>query len=80
MTMGPLIATIIAQIVKHQPFPIARIMGSAMIPETVAKMFLIKLFAAIPCDAFLGMNSVNIVVTMPKMSIVEMPKKKFAIN
>lgn len=43
------------------------------------KILRTKLLSATPAEDFFGMNSVSIVVTMPKMSIEPTPKKKFAI-
>lgn len=63
---------------KSQPLPIATISGSVTIVPTHENIFLTKLFKAIPCEDFPGMNSVSIVVTRPKMSMLPTPKKKFA--
>lgn len=57
----------------------ALMIGAVTNEPTQEKMFRIKLFSATPSEDFLGMNSVNIVVTMLKMSMDPMPKKKFAI-
>lgn len=57
----------------------ASIIGAVTKEPTQEKIFLMKLFSATPEEAFLGMNSVNIVVAMLKISIDPMPKKKFAI-
>lgn len=65
--------------VKSHPLPIPLMMGAVTREPTQEKMFRIKLLSATPSDDFLGMNSVNMVVTMLKISIEPMPKKKFAI-
>lgn len=68
-----------AKIVKSHPFPIALISGSARKVPKNEKIFLTKLFNATPLLAFLGMNSVSMVVTDAKSSMLPMPKKKLAI-
>ena len=50
--------------VNSQPLPIAEISGSAVSAPTHEKMFRMKLLTATPEDAFLGMNSVNMVVAI----------------
>lgn len=67
------------RIVKSQPFPMALMIGAVTKEPIHEKMFRIKLFNATPADAFFGMNSVNIVVAMLKISMDPIPKKKFAI-
>lgn len=52
--------------------------GEATIAPTQEKMLRTKLLSATPADDFLGMNSVNMVVAMPKISIDPIPKKKLA--
>lgn len=64
--------------VNSHPFPIASNNGCATIPPTQLKMFLTKLLVATPAEARFGMNSVNIVVDALKMSMLPIPKKKFA--
>ena len=66
--------------VNSQPSPMASMSGCATIAPVQEKIFRTKLLAATPADALLGINSVNIVVAIEKMSIEPMPKKKFAIN
>lgn len=66
--------------VKSQPLPIALIIGAATKDPIQENMLRMKLFNATPADAFFGMNSVNIVVAMLKISIDPMPKKKFPSN
>ena len=68
------------RIVNSQPFPIASMRGCAMIPPTHEKIFRMKLFVATPDDDFRGINSVNMVVAMPKTSIEPTPKKKLAMS
>ena len=53
--------------------------GAVTKEPTQEKMFRMKLFSATPEEAFLGINSVNIVVAMLKISMDPIPKKKFAI-
>ena len=67
------------RMVNSHPFPIASMIGAVTRDPTHEKMFRIKLFKATPADAFLGMNSVNIVVAILKISIDPIPKKKLAI-
>lgn len=67
------------RIVKSQPLPIPLMMGAVTREPTQENMFRMKLLRATPSEDFLGMNSVNMVVTILKMSIDPIPKKKFAI-
>lgn len=67
------------RIVKIQPLPIASMIGAATMDPAHEKILRTKLLSATPAEDFFGMNSVSIVVTMPKMSIEPTPKKKFAI-
>ena len=48
--------------VNSHPFPMALSKGCVTTPNTHEKMFLMKLLTATPDDAFLGINSVNMVV------------------
>lgn len=66
------------KMVKSHPFPIAWIRGDATTEPTQERMLRTKLFRATPADDFLGMNSVSMVVAIPKMSIEPTPKKKLA--
>lgn len=66
--------------VKSEPLPIAEMSGSATIAPTHEKTLRMQLLSATPADALAGMNSVSIVVIMPKMSILPMPKKKLAMS
>ena len=66
------------RIVKSQPFPMASMIGAVTKDPTQEKMFRMKLFSATPDDDFLGMNSVNIVVTILKISMDPTPKKTLA--
>ena len=79
MTMLLAIATS-PSIVNSQPFPMASRRGCATIPPTHEKMFRTKLFVATPDDDFRGINSVSMVVAIPKTSIDPTPKKKFAMS
>jgi hypothetical protein len=54
-------------------------MGAVTTDPTQEKMFRMKLLSATPSEDFLGMNSVNMVVTILKINIEPIPKKKFAI-
>jgi len=65
--------------VHIHPFPIAWITGAATTPPVHATIFRMKLFTAIPVEAFRDMNSVSIVVDIPKISMVPIPKKKLAM-
>lgn len=65
---------------QSQPFPIASISGTATMAPIHENIFRTKLFKAIPLEALLGMNSVNIVEVVAKTIMLPMPKKKFAIN
>lgn len=67
------------RIVKSQPLPMASIIGAVTKDPTHEKMFRMKLFSATPADAFFGINSVNIVVAIPKIIMDPTPKKKLAI-
>jgi hypothetical protein len=58
----------------------ALIRGAAMRAPTQENMFLTKLFTAMPVDALLDINSVNIVVTIAKTIIDPIPKKKSVIS
>jgi hypothetical protein len=80
MTPAPLIKATNPKIVQTQPFPMASIKGAPTRPPTQEKMFRTKLFTAIPVLAFLGINSVNMVVAIAKTIMAPTPKKKFAIN
>ena len=75
----PLAKPIRLIIVKSQPFPIASTIGAVTKDPIHEKIFRMKLLSATPADAFFGMNSVNIVVAMLKISIDPIPKKKFPI-
>lgn len=78
MTRVELLAMpIMLMMVKSQPFPIASIIGAVTNDPIQEKMLRMKLFSATPADVFFGMNSVNIVVAMLKISIDPMPKTKF---
>lgn len=66
--------------VNSQPFPIAVMMGSAATAPMQEKILRTKLLAATPAEAWRGMNSVSMVVAMPKMIMLPMPKKKFAMS
>jgi len=79
-TTALLAAAITPSPVNNQPFPIVSSSGCATTPPTQEKIFLTKLFTATPEDAFLGMNSVSMVVTMAKMSMLPTPKKKLAMS
>ena len=61
------------RIVKSHPFPMASISGAPTIPPAHEKQFRIRLFKATPELDFLGMNSVNMVVTMAKISMEPIP-------
>jgi hypothetical protein len=67
------------RMVKSHPLPMPLIMGAVTRDPTQEKIFRMKLLRATPSEDFLGINSVNIVVTILKMSIEPIPKKKFAI-
>ena len=78
--MTPLLAKLTRpRIVNSHPFPIPPMMGAVTTHPMQEKIFRTKLFRATPSDDFFGMNSVSIVVTILKMSMEPMPKKKFAI-
>lgn len=62
--------------VNSQPLPMASMTGAAITPPTHEKILRIKLLTATPVEAFLGRNSVSIVVDMLKMIIEPAPKKK----
>lgn len=66
------------KIVKSQPLPMPLMIGAVTRDPTHEKIFRMKLFRATPSEDFFGMNSVSMVVTMLKMSIDPMPKKKLA--
>jgi len=70
MVKQPLAMQITPSPRKSQPLVMTVIKGSATIVPTQEKMFLTKLFNAIPCDAFRGMNSVSIVVISAKISML----------
>lgn len=78
MVKQPVIKEMTLSPEKSQPFPIATMRGSVTIVPTQEKIFLTKLFNAIPCEDFPGMNSVSIVVTSPNISMLPTPKKKLA--
>ena len=65
--------------VKIQPLPIAPMIGAVTTEPTQEKMFRMKLLRATPSEDFFGMNSVSMVVTILKMSMEPIPKKKLAI-
>jgi hypothetical protein len=67
------------RIVKSQPLPMALMRGAVIREPTQEKIFRTKLFRATPIDDFLGMNSVSMVVTMLKMIMEPIPKKKLAM-
>lgn len=67
------------RIVNSQPLPMALMIGAVTNEPTQEKIFRMKLFSATPSEDFFGMNSVNMVVTMLKMSMDPIPKKKLAI-
>src|ERR1700709_1674230 len=79
MTNAPDTSPTRPKMVKNQPLPMPRRIGDVTMMPTQEKMFRMKLFSATPDEDRLGMNSVSMVVTMPKMSMEPMPKKKFAI-
>lgn len=62
----------------NTPFPIATIRGSVTTEPTQENMLRTKLLSAMPWLLFRGINSVNIVVTRAKMSMLPTPKKKLA--
>lgn len=66
------------RMVKSQPFPMTPMRGAVIKEPTHEKIFRTKLFNATPMEDFLGMNSVSMVVTMLKISIEPIPKKKLA--
>ena len=57
------------RIVNSQPFPMTAISGAPTMAPMHDKMFRHRLFSATPEDDRRGMNSVNIVVDIAKMSI-----------
>jgi hypothetical protein len=63
----------IPRIVKSQPLPIADMIGAPTTAPTHDKIFLQRLFNATPELDRRGINSVNIVVDMAKMSIEPTP-------
>lgn len=65
--------------VKSQPFPMTLMRGAVIKEPTQEKIFRTKLFNATPLEDFLGINSVSMVVTILKISIEPIPKKKLAI-
>lgn len=77
-TTEPLASAHTPNPVNSQPFPMVSMRGLATMPPTQLNMFLTKLFNATPLLLFFGMNSVNMVVLQLKMTILPMPKKKFA--
>lgn len=66
-------------IVKNQPLPMPCRIGDVTMMPTHEKIFRMKLFKATPEEERLGINSVSMVVIIPKMSMEPMPKKKLAI-
>lgn len=66
--------------VNSHPLPIALISGAAATAPTAEKMLRMQLLRATPAEALRGINSVSIVVAMPKMIMLPMPKKKFAVS
>lgn len=68
-----------AKIVNNQPFPIVSISGFVITLHTQLKMLRTKLLRATPLLDCRGRNSVSMVVTMAKMSMLPTPKKKPAI-
>jgi hypothetical protein len=65
--------------VKSHPLPMPLMIGAVTTEPTQEKMFRMKLLRATPSEDFFGMNSVSMVVTILKMSIEPIPKKKLAI-
>lgn len=66
--------------VNNQPVPMALMSGSATIVAMQANVFRRRLLTATPWDGFFGMYSVNMVVTMEKISILPIPNNTFAID
>lgn len=66
------------RIVNSHPLPMPPMMGEVTRDPTQEKMFRMKLLRATPSEDFFGMNSVSMVVTMLKMSMEPIPKKKLA--
>ena len=78
MDMMQITKAAIPKMVNNQPFPMAWISGEATTEPTQERILRTKVFRATPADDFLGMNSVSMVVAMPKMSMEPTPKKKLA--
>lgn len=60
-------------IVNTHPLEMAAIHGAPAMAATHESIFLQKLFTATPDELLLGMNSVNIVVVMAKISMLPTP-------
>ena len=67
------------RIVNSQPFPIALMMGDATIAPTHENKLRTKLLSATPAEDFRGRNSVSMVTETAKISMLPIPKAKFAI-
>lgn len=61
------------RIVNSQPLPMDKISGAPTMPPVQLKMLRMKLLRATPEEDRWGMNSVNIVVAIAKMSMEPMP-------
>jgi hypothetical protein len=79
MTANPLNSATNPKKVQTHPLPTAPRIGAATTPPTHENMFLTKLLTAMPVEALRGMNSVSMVVAIPKMIMLPTPKKKLAM-